>query len=220
MKTIFIDEVCFRVIGACDVFDSDVHDKHEVRIALLYNGGEDEWHAMANSLALLIRQGNIIISSSIYRIGNGSGKLFARTSELVECMSSFNEFIVLLRRLSKGNRETLTMINNLTPESFKRPFGTHTQDPEPITWVPSILWPFLRAPNIDIERSYNSYIQRAGVVNYPLDMLIIEKYLLEDKYTIRLLRNGEVVKYPSGDIPIVEILDTGHGYEYIRSIQV
>jgi len=80
----------------------------------------------------------------------------------------------------------------------------------PPAGVHRILWPFLQAPGLDPDFDYQVYKTRLGTdPEYPLDVEQVERYLLMGRYSIKLTKNGEVIKHPGRTSGIMVIVDTG-----------
>lgn len=102
----------------------------------------------------------------------------------------------------------------LTPGMF--PYYKETVPLKEFTGVDIILWPFLqKTDDNDILDRYELYEKKTKIIEYPLNINDVEKYLLLNEYKVRLTKDDKIVRDPLGDNVIV-INDTGSGYEFIR----
>jgi len=215
MNIIFIGKVKFHILRQCyfmsgcglqvdgDVYTGGVYDLClNARISQCYTAG----------CLIIIEKGEIFI----YRPE-------PLLSYAVKCVSPFREFIELLIKSApqKSHQdprtgETHDFINSLTPSMFKDSFGPILPaELKPMPTLPQILWAFIQAPGLNLEVDYQIYRSQLGTdPEYPLDVEQVERYLLMGRYSIKLLKNGKVIKHPDRISGIMVIVDTGSDYEF------
>jgi len=215
MEIIFIGKVkfcvlrpcCFTNPGSCLTMSGSI-----------YSGGVYDLCLSAGHVANYKYECLIIIEKGEIFIYRGSS-----TSCMVKCVSPFSEFIELLRKLAPEKSPHLPytgeihdFIDALTPNTFKDSFGPiFPAELKPMFNLPRILWAFIQAPELDIEVGYKVYSFLFGTTpEYPLDIEKVERYLLAGKYSIKLIKDGRVIKNPDRTSGIMVIVDTGSDYEF------
>lgn len=128
----------------------------------------------------------------------------------------------LCREGKEGLEVNPNFMSLLTPDMFS--YYKVSIPLREFTGIDLILWPFLqKIDDNDIMDRYELYEKKTKVIEYPLNINDVEKYLLLNEYKIRLTKDDKIIRDPchhqyiGGESDnIIVINDTGSGYEFIR----
>jgi len=220
MDIIFIGKVKFHILrqcrftypGDCLQMSGDVYTGGVYDLCLKAKGKHS---STQSDCLIIIEKGEIFVYQPPH------------SSYAVKCVSPFGEFIELLtesapQKYSQTQSNQLYIdkvhdfIDSLAPNMFKDSFGPiFPAELKPMPTLPQILWAFIQAPGLNLEVDYQIYRSQLGTdPEYPLDVEQVERYLLMGRYSIKLLKNGKVIKHPDRTSGIMVIVDTGSDYEF------